>query len=75
MTLTRIAEHATVVAGETVTFGVILGYGPDAALRLVAGITAIAGRDKRTRAQRALDVLRLLRRDAQAPPSEPGSPG
>jgi hypothetical protein len=54
---------------SVVSLGVALRYGSDAVLRLVAGITAIAARDdKRTRAQRALDVLRALRRDGRPPP-------
>ena len=40
----------------------------DRALRLFAGIAAIVARDKRPRAKRAMDVLRLLRRDRQPPP-------
>jgi hypothetical protein len=59
--LTAFAEHAATVAGLAVPVGVILRYGPDAALRLVAGLTAILARDKRSRAKRALDVLRALR--------------
>jgi hypothetical protein len=61
-------ELAVPVATAT-TLGVVLRYGSDAVLRLVAGITAIAANDeKRTRAQRALDVLQALRRDGQPPP-------
>jgi hypothetical protein len=56
------------------TLGVVLRYGSDAVLRLVAGITAIAAKDdKRTRAQRALQVLQALRRDSQSTPDD-GSP-
>jgi hypothetical protein len=61
-----------VPVASAAALGVVLRYGSDAVLRLVAGITAIAARDERTRAQRALEVLRTLRRDGQ-PPSEDGS--
>lgn len=43
-----------------VAVATILCRGFDAVLRLIAGITAIATRDKRSRADRALEVLRLL---------------
>jgi hypothetical protein len=42
---------------------VILRYGLDAVLRLIAGVIAITARDERPRAERALDVLNALRRD------------
>ena len=41
-------------------------------LELFAGIAAIVARDKRPRARRAMDVLRLLRPGGQPPP--PGGP-
>jgi hypothetical protein len=67
-------ELAVPVASAA-TLGVALRYGSDAVLRLVAGITAIVAKDdKQTRAQRALEVLRALRRDGQAPPLEAGPP-
>jgi hypothetical protein len=69
MSLPELAVPVASVA----TLGVTLRYGSDAVLRLVAGITAIAAKDNRTRAERALDVLRLLRRGSQPPP-EDGSP-
>jgi hypothetical protein len=52
-------------AGLAVAIALIIGHACDAMLRLVAGITAIIVRDKRPRADRALDVLRLLRRDRE----------
>jgi len=70
--LAGIAEHATAIIGAATTVGVVLRCGSDALLRLIAGITAITARDKRTRAQRALDVLR---RNHQPPPPGAGSPG
>jgi hypothetical protein len=36
-------------------------------MRVVAGAIVIAARDKRSRAERALDVLRALGRDRQPP--------
>ena len=52
-----------------ITAGIVLRYGSDALLRLAAGITAIVAKDgKRSRAERALDVLRALRRDDPPPP-------
>lgn len=58
-----------------VTARVALRYGSDALLRLVAGITAIAAGDtKRSRAERALDVLRALRGDRTDPAEGDGLP-
>ncbi len=74
MDLAPLAEHVAAGGSVALTVGVVLRYGPDAVLRLVAGFTAFVAKDKRTRAQRALDVLRLLRRGDQSPP-EGGSPG
>jgi hypothetical protein len=47
---------------------VILRFGPDAVLRLLAGTVAILTRDEK-RGDRCLDVLEALRRDRQ-PPSD-----
>jgi hypothetical protein len=63
-------EHATAVAGLIATIAVIFRYGSDAVLRLLAGITAILARDKRSRARRALDVLRALRSPDALPDDE-----
>ena len=75
MDLATLAEHAGAVTGLALTLGVILRYGSDAVLRLVAGFTAIIARDKRPRAERALDVLRALRQDRQPPSRPPRLPG
>ena len=40
-----------------------------ACMRVVAGVIVMAARDKRSRAERALDVLRVLSRD-RPPPRE-----
>jgi hypothetical protein len=55
--------HVAAGAGLAVTIALIIRHACDAMLRLFAGVTAILARDKRPRADRALDVLRLLRRD------------
>jgi len=44
-----------------------------ACMHVAAAVIAIVARDKRSRAERALDVLRVLRRDRQPPPGS-GSP-
>ena len=59
-----------VPVASAATLGVVLRYGSDAVVWLVAGVTAIVARDERTRAQRALAVLQLLRRDGPPPPAE-----
>ena len=57
-----------VPAASVATIGVTLRYGSDAALRLIAGITAILAKDSdQTRAERALRVLRALRADRDEP--------
>jgi len=65
MGLATLAEHIGTISGAIAATGVALRYGSDAALRLAAGITAICARDNQPRAQRALIVIRLLRRDGQ----------
>jgi hypothetical protein len=67
--LPLLAEHAGAVGGIIAAIFLGLRYGSDAVLRLIAGIAAIACRDSESsRAKRALDVLRLLRRDRQSGP-------
>jgi hypothetical protein len=58
-----------VPVASVASIGVILRYGPEALLRLAAGLVAIVTKDKRSRADRALDVLRALRRDGRPPPT------
>lgn len=70
MDITPLAEHVAAGGSIALTAGVLLRYGPDALLRLVAGVTAIVAKDDRSRAQRALDVLKLLRRGEQPPGPE-----
>lgn len=45
---------------------VILRYGPEAVLRLLAGTVAVLTRDEK-RGERCLEVLRILRRGPAAP--------
>lgn len=68
MDLAPLAEHAGVAGGIAITITVSLRYGSDAVLRFVAGLVAIIARDKRSRVERALDVLKALRRDRELPP-------
>lgn len=72
MGLPGLVTHAATFAGLAMTIAVISRHILDAVLRLIAGITAIMARDERSRAVRALDVLRLLRRDRRLP-TRPGS--
>ena len=60
-------------AGGPVAFAlVILRFGPDAVLRLLAGTVAVLTSDEK-RGARCLEVLRLLRRKDDPPPSLPDS--
>lgn len=69
MDLAPLAEHVAPAAGAVTVATVILKRGPDAVLRLVAGLTAIAAKDDNSsRAERALAVLRTLRKDDPPPP-------
>jgi hypothetical protein len=58
------------VGGPVALVAVILRFGPDAFLRLLAGTVAVLTRDKE-RGQRCLDVLRILRGRDQPPPPLP----
>jgi hypothetical protein len=49
---------------------VVLRFGPDAILRLLAGAVAVLTSDEK-RGTRCLEVLRLLRGKADPPPSLP----
>ncbi len=55
-----VAHVATVTAGIAAA-SLALRSSSDAVLRLVAGLVAIFGRDKRSRADRALEVIRVIR--------------
>jgi hypothetical protein len=70
--LATLAAHAGAVGGIAATAILAIRYGSDAVLRLVAGITAIVAHDeKRSRAQRALDVLKTICRRRGDPPESP----
>lgn len=63
MAPSELALPALTVTGSLAGVAVLLRYGLDAVLRFIAGVIAISARDKRPQAERALDVLRALRRD------------
>lgn len=62
MAPSELALPALTVTGSLGGIAVLLRYGLDAVLRFIAGVIAISARDRRPRAERALDVLRALRR-------------
>jgi len=66
-------EYVEPVLGPVALVLVILRFGPDAFLRLLAGTIAVLGDEKR--AKRCLDVLRILRGRDQPPPSPPSDSG
>jgi hypothetical protein len=70
MGLGGLAAHAGIVGGIVLAIGVVLRYGPDAVLRLVAGLTAMFARNE-TRAGRALEVLTAVRQDQRRRPGAP----
>ena len=59
------AAHGAVVAGLATVIAVAIRHALDAVLRLFAGVIAILAADDRSRARRALDVLRLLGRERE----------
>jgi hypothetical protein len=63
-------EYALAVGGPVALVAVILRFGPDAFLRLLAGTVAVLTRDEK-RGQRCLDVLRVLRGHDTSGPSLP----
>jgi hypothetical protein len=66
MGLPTLATHAVTATGLAMAAAVVIRNTCDALLRLAAGLTAILTRDKRSRADRALDVLRTLRHDRRS---------
>jgi hypothetical protein len=54
--------HVAIYTGGVVVICYTVPYVCDAVLRLVAGLVVIFGRDKRSRASRALAVLRAIPR-------------
>jgi hypothetical protein len=55
-----IIENAGIPGGVIVAVVLGVRYGSDPLLRLIAGLVAIAARDNRSRAERALAVLRTF---------------
>ncbi len=68
MALPEFVTPVLSVAGPAALLLVILRFGPDAVLRLLAGFVAIVTRDPE-RGERCLEVLRVLR--GQAAPDRP----
>jgi hypothetical protein len=66
MGLPALATHAVTATGLAAVAAIAIRHACDALLRLAAGITAILTRDKRSRADRALDVLRMLRHERRS---------
>ena len=78
MTLPDLVEPVLAAGGTTALILVVLRFGPDAVVRLAAGLTAVLTKDKE-RGERCLKVLRILRGkddddDASPPSLPPGSP-
>jgi hypothetical protein len=62
MPLHELTAPVLAVGGPVAVIAVILRFGPDAVLRLLAGTAAVLTRDE-NRGKRCLEVLRLLRQD------------
>ena len=63
MALPALFDHLLTFGGSAAIFVASLCYGPEAVLKLVAGLTAIFGNDDDcSRTKRALQVLSALRR-------------
>jgi hypothetical protein len=58
--------HLAATTGGLAVGSLTFRCSSDAVLRLIAGLVAIAGHDERSRADRALEVLRVVRRDGRA---------
>ena len=65
MLLPELAGPIVAASGPVAVVVVLLRFGPDAVVRLLAGTVAVVTRDPE-RGQRCLEVLRLLRRDGPA---------
>lgn len=73
MGLVALTTHAGVVGGIALAIGVTLRYGPDAVLRLTAGLIHMFARNE-TRSQRGLNVLTALRPGQQFPAQNEAPP-
>jgi hypothetical protein len=60
--LPAVVEPVVAVGGPVAAVAVVLRFGPDAVVRLLAGVVAVLTRDQE-RGKRCLEVLRVLRRD------------
>jgi hypothetical protein len=58
--------HVAAPTGELAAASLAFRYASDAVLRLIAGLMAIYGRGERSRADRALEVLRTVRRSGSS---------
>jgi hypothetical protein len=72
MPLSDYAAPILATGGPVALVVVILRFGPDAVLRLLAGAVAVLTKDEK-RGARSLEVLRLLRGKGDPPPSLPDS--
>jgi hypothetical protein len=70
MALPEYLAPVLAAGGPVALVAVILRFGSDAVLRLVAGLAAVLIRDEK-RGQRCLDVLRVVRGRDLPPPSTP----
>jgi hypothetical protein len=67
MALPECVAPVLTAGGPVAVLLVVLRFGPDAVLRLLAGSVAMLTRDEK-RGQRCLDVLRILRNQGESPP-------
>lgn len=68
MALPEYVGPVLAAGGPVALVAVVLRFGPDAVLRLLAGTVAVLGDEKR--GERCLEVLRILRgRDPSTPPA------
>ena len=70
MAVAEYVAPVVAVGGPVALVGIVLRFGPDALLRLVAGLVAVLTSDEK-RGRRCLDVLRILRGRDHSPPSPP----
>jgi hypothetical protein len=75
LTLPDLIEPVLATGGPLALVVILVRYGPDAVVRLLAGTVAVLTKDKE-RGERCLMVLRILRgqEDDDSSPSLPGSP-
>jgi hypothetical protein len=71
MPLPEYVESVLAAGGPVALLLVVLRFGPDAVVRLLAGAVAVLTGDK-DRGERCIQVLRVLRGKDDPPPSLPG---